>query len=92
MTTAVAGLSENLGSRADAIVAIDAARADATTAYQGGARPLDDVLVLIDRQTAETMTFLRTLTEYNEAIAEYVFRVVPQGLPSEQVVASLVLP
>ena len=39
--------------------------------WQTGQRSLVELLALVDQQTAENLAFLDTLTQYNEAIADY---------------------
>jgi len=84
-------LAAGLEDRATAVVRADAARAQATAAYQAGAAPLDPVLTAIDRQTTETLAFLAALTDYNRAIADYVLTVLPPSVSADQLVKTLVI-
>jgi hypothetical protein len=77
--------------RADSIVAIDAARALATSRYESGSASLDDALETIDRQSAESSAFLVAQTEYNLEIADFVLSIQPAGTPDQRLVESLVL-
>jgi hypothetical protein len=91
LKTVVPALRESLERRATAVVDADGERANATAAYQKGARPLDQLLPYIQQQTMETLLCLETLTAYNRSIAEYVLTVVPAAIPAEQLVETLVL-
>ena len=87
----VPGLHQNLAECATAVVRADAARAAATADYQAGRRPLGDVLASVDDQTRQTLAFLQTLSDYNQAIADYALAVLPPNLPPEKLVQTLVL-
>jgi hypothetical protein len=59
--------------------------------YQQRKRPLQEVLTAVVRQTEETRTFLKTLTRYNAAIADYVLAVTPLTVPAPQLAAAMVV-
>ena len=91
LAATVPALGENLQERSAAVVEADATCAAAAQDWQTGQRSLVELLALVDQQTAESLAFLDTLTQYNEAIADYVLRVVPPAMPGDRLVASLVL-
>jgi hypothetical protein len=91
LATVIPALSESLQQRATAVVQSDGARAATTAAYQTGTRPVDQLLPCIQQQTMETLSLLETCTAYNRAIADYVLTVVPEAIPAEQLVETLVL-
>jgi hypothetical protein len=80
-----------LTNRADSIVAVDAARALASSRYESGAAKIDEPLDAIDRQSAETLAFLIAQTEYNLEIADFALSVLPAGTLDQRLVESLVL-
>ena len=86
----VPSLLENLIQYASAVVGDDTVRATLTAEFQQGHRSLEPVLAAIDTQTARTLDFLQTLTDYNQAIADYALAVLPPDLPAEQLVQTLV--
>ena len=43
------------------------------------------------RQTDAALAFLRTLADYNRTIAQYALAVLPPGVPSEKLLAALVV-
>ena len=76
---------------AAAVIEADSARAAVAAAYAEGTRPVDDVLMSIDRQTTETLAFLATLSEYNKSIGEYALTVLPATVPGDRLVETLVV-
>ncbi len=84
----IPGLGESLLQRAGAVVHADAARATAAASPPGGP-PIEPVLACIGRETAQTFAFLRTLTAYNRAIAEYALTVLPPDAPPDELAALL---
>jgi hypothetical protein len=91
LTARIPMLHGVLTNRADSIVAVDAARALASSRYESGAAQIDEPLETIDRQSAETMAFLMAQTEYNLEIADFVLSVLPAGTPDQRLIESLVL-
>jgi hypothetical protein len=79
----IPGLGETLQRQAASVVEADAVRAALSTCCQPDRRPIEPVLAAIESQTAETLSFLQTLTAYNRAIAEYVLTVSPADTPAE---------
>ncbi len=86
----IPALYESLTQQADAVVEADLARASLTDAYQTGTRGLAEVLQTVRHQQEQTLAFLQTLTDYNQAIADYVSVVLPPDLPAETLVQTLV--
>ena len=80
-----------LQDQAAAVVACDAARADATADFETQRRPIDATLMAIDRQTLETLGFLNSTTQYNTAIADYVLAVLPADTPRPILLTALLL-
>jgi hypothetical protein len=90
LAATIPAYSESLQQRAAVVMGADDTRAVTTAAYRAGDRPIGPVLASIAHQTKETFAFLETLTEYNEAIADYVLRVLPSSVRGEQLAGSLV--
>ena len=88
----VPSLWQSLAEYGTAVVGADAARDAAAADYQRGRRSLDAVLAAIDTQTRQTLAFLQTLTDYNQAIADYALAVLPPDLPAGHLVQTLVVP
>jgi hypothetical protein len=76
---------------ASAVIETDSARAAATADFLAGRAPLERVLAAIEVQSAETTAFLRGLTEYNRAIAQYAVAGIPENADPEKVVAALMV-
>jgi len=91
LAAAVPALNEDLREQAAAVVEADTARAAATTAYQLSGKNIDQLLTGVRSQTVETFAFLRMLTAYNQAIAEYALTVLPPAISGEQLVQTLVI-
>jgi hypothetical protein len=51
---------------------------------------LHDLLAAYEQQKQATFEFLQTLTDYNQAIADYVVLVVSPDLPAEKFLGTLV--
>lgn len=88
---AVPALTKSLQARATAVVLADQARAQAWAGYASGTHSLRSVLAGIHQQSDQTQAFLDTLTEYNDAIADYVLAVVPANAPANLLSQTLVL-
>ena len=73
------------------MVAADSRRAEIIYAYQNRTLRFDSVLAAVDEQTRECLEFLNVLAAYNQSIADYVAAVVPEAIPQEQLVATLVV-
>lgn len=80
-----------LGERAAAVVLADATRAEQTSLLAGDKLGLDAVLEVIERQAAETHAFLAALTRYNDDLARFALRVLPEGTSSDVLVKALVV-
>jgi hypothetical protein len=91
---------EKLKHRVDAVIQCDADRAElvglarkneAGAADDGQLTPLDRVVWAIARQKEQTLAFLRDLTEYNRAIADYVLATQPASLSAEDLAGKLAI-
>jgi hypothetical protein len=91
LSKAIPMLGESVQQHATAVVEADAARAAAQETYLSGAKPLGPVLHAIDLQTAQTIAFLQTLTDYNRSIADFALAVLPSNIPAEKLAAALVV-
>jgi hypothetical protein len=78
-----------LENQALAVVFADEYRATVTAAGEHRPASIDVVLSAIDRQFRETQIFLRALSEYNMAIADYALRALPAGVPANRLVEVL---
>ena len=87
----IPALNRSLKDRAAAVIEADALRTQALVAYQNRTAPFDRVLSAVDLQATECLEFLNVLATYNQSIADYVTVVVPETLPEEQLVATLVV-
>jgi len=85
----IPGLADAVQRQATAVVEADAARAAATTRYQAGGQAIEPVLAAISRQSGQTMSLLRTLTDYNRAVAAYVLTTLPPDTPSDKLVGEM---
>ena len=74
-----------------AVLEADASRAAATADFLAGRSSLDRVLARIEVQARETSAFLRGVTEYNRAIAQYVTIMLPTNIEVEKLVAALMV-
>ena len=63
-------LGRGIETRAASVIETDAARAAATLGYQSGGSRSPRVLSAVERQTLETLAFLQTLTDYNQALRD----------------------
>lgn len=91
LTATIPALHATLADRAETVVRVDTQRAAATQAFESGQPALPLVLAAVERQNAETLDFLSTLTRYNQAIADYVLQVLPPTSGSVQLTAALVV-
>ncbi len=91
LATFIPTLNRSLKDRAAAVVAADSRRAEIVYAYQNRTLGFDSVLSAVDEQTRECLEFLNVLAAYNQSIADYVAAVVPEAIPQEQLVATLVV-
>jgi hypothetical protein len=82
---------EVLAQQSAAVIAADAARADATHRFEQGEISLDGPLLEIREQTGETLGFLKALNEYNLQIAEYLRAVLPAGTDNATLARALAL-
>jgi len=82
---------ESVRQHATAVVEADTARAEAAAKFAEDPRSVEQVLASISRQTESTFGFLRSLTDYNLAIADYALTVLPPETPSEKLVGALVV-
>jgi hypothetical protein len=82
-------LYKTLEHRAAAVVQADGLRAKYTERYSKGEIASDLVLDAINRQSDETLAFLATLTDYNQAIAQFAVGVLPANLSNDTLLAVL---
>ena len=82
-------LRHSMAERADAVLAADAGRALAAQKAAGNSAELDALLNAIERQTFESELFLLGISEYNKAIAAYVFSVVREDTSPERLAKAL---
>ncbi len=75
--------------QAAAVVEADSSRTAATTDFLASRSSVDRVLAGIEVQARETSAFLRGVTEYNQAIAEYAIATLPMNTEAEKLVAVL---
>ena len=87
----IPALGETVQKRALAVVEADTARAAEMTRVASGTASVDRLLECTYQQTDQTLAFLRTLTDYNRAIAEYVVAVLPRNIPTDELARSLVV-
>ena len=87
----IPALNSSLKARAAAVIEADSRRMQAMNAYGAGQARFSHVLSAVDQQAEECLEFLNVLATYNQSIAEYVTVVVPETLPKEQLVATLVV-
>jgi len=91
LATTIPSLNGSLRQCAEAVVAIDARRAQTVQAYRQQQVGFDRVLDVVQAQTEETLAFLEVLDAYNQSIADYALAVVPATLPESQLVSTLVV-
>jgi hypothetical protein len=77
--------------QAMAVVAADSWRGAATSDFLAGRCSLDRVLAAIETQARGISAFLRDVTEYNRAIAEYVTATLPADAGVEKYAAVLMV-
>ncbi len=80
---------QTLIEQAAAVVEADAARAAATADFLAGRAAIERVLAAIEVQARETSAFLRGVTDYNRAIAQYATATLPANIEAEKLVAAL---
>ena len=81
LAATIPSLYASLQQRATAVVEADKAREPDLSDYQAGRRSIEQVLWGIRRQSAQTLAYLESLTQYNRAIAEYSLTVRPHSSP-----------
>ena len=91
LATTIPSLSKGVQERASAVVEADAARVAVAERYRNGNAAIDDAIRGVLTQTEETVAVLATLTDYNEALADYVLTVVPAATPVDRIVSALVV-
>jgi hypothetical protein len=86
-----------LADLADAVIEADAGRAalsgqrrDEPAASEESA-PLDDMIWAVTNQTRETLSFLRGLTEYNLAVADYALAALPATITPDELAKRLLI-
>lgn len=84
-------LHDELQDHAHAIVLADASRAAATADRQPSPETVVRALHAARRQSSESLAFLRTLTTYNLAIADYVIVLLPATTSGDKLASTLVL-
>ncbi len=75
--------------QAAAAVQSDASRTAATADFLAGRSNVERVLAGIEVQARETSAFLRAVSEYNRAIAQYATATFPPNIEAEKLVAAL---
>ncbi len=91
LATIIPALHRSLSERAAAVVEADSRRVEVVNTYWSQSLPFDRVLAAVGEQTRESLEFLKVLGAYNQSIADYVTAVIPETLPEEQLVATLVV-
>ncbi|MHB8900088.1 MAG: hypothetical protein ACYC6Y_15170, partial [Thermoguttaceae bacterium] len=91
LATLIPTLNRTLKDRSLAVVEADSRRVATLGAFQTRSVRFDRVLAAVEQQTQESLEFLNVLAAYNQSIADYVVAVVPEALPEEQLVATLVV-
>ena len=91
LTVTIPTLFESVLQHASAVVEADAARAAAVEKYQSGSGSIALVIDGVATQTKQTLSILKTLTDYNQSIADYVLTVLPPTTPADRLVTALVL-
>ncbi len=91
LATSIPLLADSVQNHAAAAVEADVTRASALDGLQAGSQPIDRSLACIERQTEETLAFLRTLTNYNRTIAQYALAVLPPNVSSQKLVETLIV-
>lgn len=87
----VPALYATLQDQAERVVSADQARSELVRQYRHGRCSIEEVLNACEQQKQATLNFLQTLTDYNQAIADYVVLVVPENLPPDVFVQTLVV-
>ena len=77
--------------QAAVVVEADASRAAATADFLAGRSSVERVLAGIEVQARETSAFLRGVTEYNRAIAQFATATLPANTEAEKLVAALMV-
>jgi hypothetical protein len=77
--------------QAAAVIQSDASRVAATADFLAGRSSVEPVLAAIEVQARETSAFLRGVTEYNQAIAQYAAATLPPNTEAEKLVAALMV-
>jgi hypothetical protein len=91
LSTTIPALSQGVQQRATAVVEADSARVAITDRYRSGGATIDQAIKSVLTQTNETIATLETLTDYNNAVADYVLTVVPATTPVDRIVSALVV-
>jgi hypothetical protein len=85
-----------LGDLADAVIEADAGRAALGSqreqpATADEAAPLDEMIWAVTHQTRDTLSFLRGLTEYNLAVADYALAALPATITPDELAKRLLI-
>jgi len=91
LAAAIPLLHDEMEELAASIVQADSARAAATADGQPRPSSIQNAMLATQQQNAATMTFLKTVTAYNLAIADYALAVMGPGVPSQRLVEVLVV-
>ncbi len=91
LVSAIPGLARCLQQYATVVIETDAQCAATMNTVRTTEDSIDRVIGAIGQQTDAAMAFLELLTEYNQAIADYVLAVAPANTADETLVATLVL-
>jgi hypothetical protein len=89
LAAVIPGLYKTLEHRAAAVVQADGLRAKYIERYSKEEIGSDPVVDVINRQASETLAFLSTLTDYNQAIAQFAVAVIPANTPNATLLAVL---
>ena len=77
--------------QAAVVVQADASRTAATADFLAGRSSVERVLAGIEVQARETSAFLRAVTDYNRAIAQYATATLPTNTAAEKLAAALMV-
>jgi hypothetical protein len=77
--------------QATAVLEADALRTAATADFLAGRSSVERVFAGIEVQARETSAFLRAVTAYNRAIAQYATITLPANTEAEKLVAALMV-
>jgi hypothetical protein len=91
LTATLPAMGQRVQASSSAVVEADAARVAAAEQYRAGSASIDRAVESILNQTQQTLAVLSALTDYNQAIADYVLTVMPPTTSPAQLVAAMVV-